>query len=239
MFIVFIFGFVLNGFSQQMQDVVYLKDGSIIRGVIIEQVPNRSIKIQTNDGSIFVYKIEQIEKMTKENLNVPARTVRNGLYRSTPQFKFNNDHNGNKSGYKGFVDFGYTFGVGHVSDAGRLSLTTSHGVQINPYLFVGGGTTVNYYTSASYFSLPLFANVRGSFMDNSISPFVDLKIGYTIFDVTGFYFSPSIGCRFGLQNGNGVNVSLGYEMQKGTLEFDSYSTSVTVGGVALRVGYDF
>lgn len=140
-------------------------------------------------------------------------------------------------GTKALLILDILLGVGDFSDAGRLSLTTSHGVQINPYLFVGGGTTVNYYPSASYFSLPLFANVRGSFMDNSISPFVDLKIGYTIFDVTGFYFSPSIGCRFGLQNGNGVNVSLGYEMQKGTLEESNYS--VTVGGIALRVGYDF
>jgi nitrogen regulatory protein PII len=32
----------------------------------VEQVPNKSIKIQPADGSIFVYNIEEIEKMTKE-----------------------------------------------------------------------------------------------------------------------------------------------------------------------------
>lgn len=47
-------------------DVVYLKNGSIIKGTIIEQVPNVSLKIETRDGSVFVYKIEEIEKMTKE-----------------------------------------------------------------------------------------------------------------------------------------------------------------------------
>lgn len=52
--------------QQMMQDVVYLKDGSIIRGTIIEQIPNTSIKIQTNDRSVFVYKMENILKMTKE-----------------------------------------------------------------------------------------------------------------------------------------------------------------------------
>jgi TM2 domain-containing membrane protein YozV len=54
-------------FAQQlMQEVVYLKNGSIIRGVIIEQVPNVSIKIQTTDGNVFVYDIQDILKITKE-----------------------------------------------------------------------------------------------------------------------------------------------------------------------------
>ena len=53
-------------FSQQMQDVVYLKNGSIIRGMIIEQVPGTSLKIQTSDGSVFAYAMDQVERITKE-----------------------------------------------------------------------------------------------------------------------------------------------------------------------------
>jgi len=54
-------------FSQQnYQDVVYLKNGSVIRGMIIEQVPNKSIKIETSDKSLFVYPIDEVEKITKE-----------------------------------------------------------------------------------------------------------------------------------------------------------------------------
>jgi hypothetical protein len=52
--------------SGQMQDVIYLKNGSIVRGTIIETVPNVSIKLQTNDGNVFVYKMEEIDKMAKE-----------------------------------------------------------------------------------------------------------------------------------------------------------------------------
>jgi TM2 domain. len=52
--------------QQQYQDVVYLKDGSIIHGIIIEQVPNVSLKIQTKDQNVFVYKMDDILKMTKE-----------------------------------------------------------------------------------------------------------------------------------------------------------------------------
>lgn len=50
------------------EEVVYLKNGSIIRGVIIEQVPNKIIKIQTADRSIFVYRMDEIEKITKESI---------------------------------------------------------------------------------------------------------------------------------------------------------------------------
>ena len=53
------------------QDVVYLKNGSIIRGFIIEQVPKKSIKIETYSGNIFVYQMEEIEKLTKEKEAVP------------------------------------------------------------------------------------------------------------------------------------------------------------------------
>ncbi len=49
-----------------LQEVVYLKNGSIIRGIIIEQQPNKLIKIQTNDGNVFVYNIDEVDKITKE-----------------------------------------------------------------------------------------------------------------------------------------------------------------------------
>lgn len=55
-----------NNKSGQYVDVVYIKNGSIIKGIIIEQIPNVQIKIQTKDGSIFVYKMDEIERITKE-----------------------------------------------------------------------------------------------------------------------------------------------------------------------------
>jgi len=58
-----------NSFAKDdYEDVVYLKNGSIIRGMILEQVPNVSLKIETYDGSIFVFKIEDVEKITKERV---------------------------------------------------------------------------------------------------------------------------------------------------------------------------
>lgn len=54
-------------FSQsQTRDVVYLKNGSIIKGTITEMNPSTGIKISTADGSIFVYKMDEILKTEKE-----------------------------------------------------------------------------------------------------------------------------------------------------------------------------
>ena len=61
------------------QDAVYLKNGSVIRGVIIEQVPNKSIKIEMADKSVFVYQIEEIEKITKETIEIKKSERRKGF----------------------------------------------------------------------------------------------------------------------------------------------------------------
>lgn len=49
-----------------MEDVIYLKDGSIYRGIIIEQVPNVSMKIQTLGGNVFAVQIADVTKIAKE-----------------------------------------------------------------------------------------------------------------------------------------------------------------------------
>jgi hypothetical protein len=55
-----------NNDNGEYTEVVYLKNGSIIRGIIIEQIPNVSLKIKTKDGNVFFYKMEDVEKITKE-----------------------------------------------------------------------------------------------------------------------------------------------------------------------------
>jgi hypothetical protein len=52
--------------AQQEVDVVYLKNGSKILGTIIEQVPNKQLKIRMRDGSEFVYTFDEIEIIRKE-----------------------------------------------------------------------------------------------------------------------------------------------------------------------------
>lgn len=68
LFITLIFlAFALTTFSQNIyRDVVHLKNGSIIKGTVTEIIPDKHIKIATADGSIFVYEMSEIDKMSKE-----------------------------------------------------------------------------------------------------------------------------------------------------------------------------
>ncbi len=50
---------------KKYNDVVTLKNGSVIHCKIVEQNPNVSIKVETKDKNLMVYKNEEIEKITK------------------------------------------------------------------------------------------------------------------------------------------------------------------------------
>jgi len=51
------------------EDVVYLKNGSVIHGMIIEQKPNVSLKIKTHDGNVFVFETKDIDRIVRESTN--------------------------------------------------------------------------------------------------------------------------------------------------------------------------
>lgn len=221
--------------AQNQQEVVYLKNGSIVRGVIIEQIPNSSLKIQTVDGSIFAYKMEDVEKITKE-------VTPNNRYKRYNSSNSGSPFNGKglTAGYRGFVDLGYTLGTGDWGED-RIEFATSHGYQFNPYIYAGLGAGAHYYFDSDVVEIPIFAHVRSEFLNNSILPFVDFKIGYTVYDATGFYMSPTVGCRFALGNKGGISIGLGYTMQK--IEYYDYyygySGSENCGGFNIKVGFDF
>lgn len=54
--------------AQKTKDVLYLKNGSIIYGKLIE-ASGQSFKLQTADGSLMIYPSDEVEKLTRE---VPA-----------------------------------------------------------------------------------------------------------------------------------------------------------------------
>ncbi len=60
----------LTAYSQS--HVVYLKDGTIVKGSIIGHVPKESITIRTNDGAVYSYQMGDIN-------NIKRRRVRSGF----------------------------------------------------------------------------------------------------------------------------------------------------------------
>lgn len=199
--------------AQGQQEQVHLKDGSVIKGFVIEQVPNSSLKIQTSDGSIFSYKMNDVEKITK-----------------APNEKGSNKTDVNIK-YRGFVDTRYTLGVGLGSGLNRAEIHTSHGIQIIPQLFIGAGVGVGYFYRSGEFTIPIFANIRTDILKSKVTPFVDVKIGYSVYSISGLYFSPSIGCKI-----NRFNIGFGYTLQN--INFYGWNVG-NVGGLSIKFGYEF
>ena len=214
------------------QDVVYLKNGSIIRGTIIEQVPNKSIKIETADRSVFVYQMDEIEKLTKEVIQ-----GKSGGSLS---------NSGLQSGYKGIVELGYQIGTGDYG-MDRLKLNIINGYQINPYFSLGFGTGLRYYFDAEAALIPLFADFRANFIDNKISPYLSLGVGYSFdatndFEGVGFLLNPTVGVSFKVSDKSAVNVGLGYEMQKMKFfyyDYFFYEFTENSGAISINVGISF
>ena len=165
--------------------------------------------------------------------------------------------------YRGFVDGGYTIGIGDYK-FGRFEINSSHGYQINPFIFVGGGLGFHFMPKyetpdmnipldqrKSKVDIPVFANARANFSKGKITPFVDGKAGTYVNNNGGLYLNLSVGCRYAVDEKQAVNVSVGFTREE--LEFESfdrftgkysmsYTTSprkLTTEGIAIKVGYEF
>lgn len=183
--------------AQQLEDVVYLHNGSVIRGVIIEQVPNVSIKIETRDGNIFVYKMEEIAKFTKEQARQTTFTS-----------KASKNQVGRYKGYYGDINIGY-----NISTANSFDLQVVNGYQFSPYFGLGGG--VGFKADIDGPSIPIFANFRSEFLKGPITPFASLNVGYNIrilgfYD--GFYLESKFGVSFRVSQKVKLNVGLSYTL---------------------------
>jgi len=171
--------------------------------------------------------------------------------------------NVSKGCYRGFVDGGYTIAVGDY-DFGRFEINTSHGYQINPFFFVGGGIGLHFMSEykksgmeialdqrESKVDIPVFANLRGNFSKSKIVPFVDGKAGTYVTNNGGLYIIISAGCRFALNEKQAVNISLGYTTEE--LEFETFKSFISsksmsytrsprklnTEGLAIKVGFEF
>ena len=179
------------------KEVVYLKNGSIIKGDIVEIVPNKTLTVETADGSTFVCNYDDIDKIAREkseNNEVIAKKSENNEVSATPKIK--NNSSPLKRGYSGDVSSGFFAG-----EVWGADILTTHGFRFNPNLFIGLGTGVRFSDYAYTVSIPVFVDFRYDVLKYKISPFIAVKSGVSI-DLehtiaTGFYGAGDVGCRFG------------------------------------------
>ena len=165
-----IIAFVLSSIApitMTARDVLYLKNGSVIKGEIIELNMGGNVKIQTSDGSLFVYESNQVEKIGKEQTESQAPVKPSVEQPKTAELKTelkaeekSADRHFRHKGYRGFADFGGLLGLNRAFDFdfySALMFSTSQGFQICPWVFIGAGVGVNIY-NYSYSNTDCFGN---------------------------------------------------------------------------------
>lgn len=152
--------------GKKTQDVVYLKNGSIIRGEIVEIIVNESVAIQTYDYSIWVFSADEIEKITQE-----------AKLRGT----FVNRE-------KGYYNVSEVFGVLFASgNPPTVGMRTINGYKFNDRVQLGLGIGVdwNFDWDISDWgvvrTIPIVVDFRGDIVPNSrFTPIYFANMGYGI-----------------------------------------------------------
>jgi hypothetical protein len=197
----------------QTKDIVYLKNGSVIKGSILEMIPDKTIKIQTADGNIFVYNMSEIEKIGKEAA-APAsepkpaveRTSNEGQRTYESQRGYQGQSSSEGAGSRFSVYGGISLPLGDFAkkldeseNAGGAKLGWSAGIQ-----FVTGGTIGliidgNYSQNkfdvpASWITTPGKYSIVGW---SSILALAGIKIGTDNATGSNFFIAPLVGALFG------------------------------------------
>jgi hypothetical protein len=138
---------------------VYLKNGSVIKGKIIENIEGETIKVQTADKSIWVFNKSDVKDVERAPF---AKT--------TTEIDFTL-----KRGYFTQLQIELMPSKKQSSEGTVPAMLGVAGYQINKHFSAGLGTGVEAFHISM---LPVFGDVRYYFFNDLYTPFIDLKGGY-------------------------------------------------------------
>ena len=144
-------------------DVLYHKNGSILRGKIIVRT-NDTIKIETNCHSFFVFATNDILKIENEPHKKTLRQNKNSFTGE------------NTKGVYSYTTIGFLTGNSELSDNNTFSFHTSFGYEFENWLGIGIGVGIEHLKTEL---LPVYASIKSHILNKPNSPFINLSIGYS------------------------------------------------------------
>ena len=204
--------------AQDYEDVLLMKDGGITRGIILERIPGKPIKIQVGFKKILLIPLEEIEKISRE------RVESNGSPYSPEGIV--------QKGYCSQLDIGFERGPSQ-SGLDRLHVSLMNGYRFNPIFALGGGLGLRYYSTARDLVIPVFASLKFNFLNRRVSPFLMVSGGYSFdssnedekvrFEGIGYMLNPAAGVNIIVKNKSYIGLGIGYEWQQFNLSAASSS----------------
>ncbi len=205
------------------QDVVYLKNGGVMRGSIIEMIPEKYVKIEIVGGNIFVFQVSEIEKCVKESSKLSESVVQQELNNNNGG-PIKKDSCGVGRGYYGVFEFGIGGSGGYMNGPLRTNINFINGYRINPWFALGGGFGLRSFLGNDLF-MPLFLDLRVNFTNKRTSPYFSMDQGYafclTSVNNGGYMMSPTLGVSVKMKKRSALNFGLSYELQR-TMAYDYY-----------------
>lgn len=142
----------------------------------------------------------------------------------------------------GFLDFAYACNFDRQLDNSKDMITTSMGATIpflTPNLHIGAGFGFNSRKGDDDYeiSMPLFLITKVVLWNKPpISPYTDVRLGYTFGNDKGWYFSSGLGLHFKTRSILGFYVTCGYSLQS---TLSSYYPGKESSMITMRIGMDF
>lgn len=243
--------FSLSLFAQRgKRDVVYLKNGSIVRGTIMLVDPGRLIKLKTPDRNIWVFEQNKIDSIVRpERIRIQQ-----------------------KNGYFNLTEMGVLAGNSANYKKNPFTLMNINSWKFENGFSAGVGVGVEFFNETY---LPVVADFRYFLRSEGALPFVSLQGGYSIplggtyskkiyaydprmvssimypgptptvtnEDVSargGWLLNPSIGIQTPLNDNLALTFSAGYRMMRHRYgKNDSYKLDVDYNRLSLKVGLMF
>jgi hypothetical protein len=192
--------------NNNQQDVVYLKNGGIIRGTLLELIPDSLVKIQTVDGNVFVYQIREVAKYSKEP-----------YFYNQSQPIVRRDTTGLKRGFYGVVEYATGFSFGNAAGPLTTKMNFISGYRVCPWFAAGAGFGFRLYVEDGIY-FPVYADLRVNFVNRNTSPFLTLQGGYSWrsnsnYETGGIMFSTTLGVCVKVKKNFALNIGLNYELQ--------------------------
>lgn len=204
-----------NAISQKKLDVITLKNGNILKGKIVRQVPGDFVELKTRDNNFWKFDMEDVAEIRFEAKRKPK------IKTDTISFP--------TSGLIFDVQMGVLAGNNDNQNSAPFSMLASGSYLFKSNISLGAGLG---YESFDEAQMPVFAVVKYHTKLRGLNSFVFFKSGYSIplgdkengyhynnseDDVDsngGWLINPGVGLRFG--NGSSVKytLSIGYRYQK-------------------------
>ena len=194
------------------EDIVYLKNGSIIRGKIIEQKDSDFLRIQIEGGTIFQFSWQEIDKIETGVAKINSEKDKKEIKYRTKGY-FNDTELA--------LLMGERFSQWSPGISTAFSFSTVNGYRFNRFLKTGGGIGLDIYNFEGLMLMPVFLRVSGDLLKLPVSPFYVLDAGYSFLlseseenSKGGIMLNPAFGIKINSASGNAFIIKGGYRFQK-------------------------